>query len=63
MTLILESLEDAITTIQSARRAVAWLSADNPVWLTLHHAEQYLAGEFKEEFNHHFNYEEEENAQ
>lgn len=54
MTLQLDSLEQAITTIQRARRDVAWVSHENPVWLTLWHCEQYLAREFKEEFNEYF---------
>ena len=54
MTLALDSLEQAITVIQRARRDVAWLSHENPVWLTLWHSEQYIAGEFKREFNEYF---------
>jgi len=54
MTLALDSLEAAITTIQQARRDVQWISADNPVWLTLWHAERYVTQEFKREFNSYF---------
>lgn len=54
MTLILDTLEQSIKTLQSARQRVSWCSHENPVWLTLWHAEQYLAREFKAEFNQHF---------
>lgn len=60
MTLVLDALEQAISHVQRARHEVQWISADNPVWLTIWHAEQYLAQQFKEEFNDYFKTEEED---
>ena len=63
MTLILDSLEQSITTLQRARHAVSWVSHENPVWLTLWHAETYLAQQFKEEFREYFKTNDEENTE
>lgn len=51
MTLALDALEDAVLLIQKARRSIRWIDHENPVWLTLHHAERYVAQQFKAEFN------------
>lgn len=54
MTQQLDALEQAITTLQSARRDVKWISEDNPVWLMLWHAERHLSKQFKTEFREYF---------
>jgi hypothetical protein len=60
MTIALDALEEAITLITTARRSVRWIDADNPVWLTLLHAEQHLSRQFKAEFNDLFKHDSEE---